>query len=117
MASQKPIPRDSAGSSPKAALLMTPDELVSRLYTQREKVVLIEVISPEEASAAPRRIPSAQRVWRPEIEEPVTASQPLSGMAPTALAFSEFAQGLGINDDSGRTATSNKVIMNRKLRV
>ena len=84
-----------------AALLMAPEELAARLAEPaRDDLVIIEVVSPDEERESPARIPRSVRVWRPDYQLPMSATQPLDGLAPTAEAFEALAQRLGINDDS-----------------
>jgi rhodanese-related sulfurtransferase len=89
------------------ALLITPSELARRL--DEPGVVVIEVVSPADAAKDPLRIPGSQRVWRPNYELPVCEpDQPFVGLAPTPAAFTELAQGLGIDDDSEVVILSRK---------
>jgi 3-mercaptopyruvate sulfurtransferase SseA len=80
------------------ALLIQPDDLVSRLGSER--LVVIEVVSPEDEEKAPARIPGSQRVWRPDYQLPTSSVQILDGLAPTPEAFGDFAQRLGVHEDS-----------------
>jgi len=99
----------TTGTAKSTALLMAPEELAHRLERGGSSgIVIIEVVSPEEARASPARIPTSQRVWRPEFQEPVTPSQPLDGLAPTAEAFSQFAQQLGISEETEVVILSHK---------
>lgn len=97
---QRALPERSRSVGP--ALLMTADELYSRLLgdsTSDRRLVIIEVAHPSKPGASPR-IPTSHRVWRPEYQLPVSATQPIDGLAPNMEQFEEFAQRLGIDEDS-----------------
>lgn len=86
------------------ALLIQPDDLVSRLGSER--LVVIEVVAPEDEE--PTRIPGSQRVWRPDYQLPTSSVQILDGLAPTPEAFGDFAQRLGIHEDSDVVVLSRR---------
>ena len=88
------------------ALLITPDDLQHRLGS--ENLVIIEVVSQDDVKKAPARIPGSQRVWRPDYQRPIDSTQPLDGLAPTPEAFGDFAQSLGISDDTEVVILSRK---------
>ena len=50
-----------------------------------------------EAAKAPARIPTSFRLWRPDYQLPLSDSQPLDGLAPTAQAFEALMQGFGVD--------------------
>ena len=81
------------------ALLMTADELYTRLEREQcDDLVVIEVVPPSHPRAIPP-IPGAESVWRPEYQLPVNgAAQPLDGLVPTAEAFGLLAQRLGVHE-------------------
>lgn len=84
------------------ALLMTADDLYSRLCNEDHvsgRLIVIEVVPTGHVGAVPP-IPGSQRVWRPDYQLPISSSQPLDGLAPTAESFEAFAQRLGVNEDS-----------------
>ena len=70
--------------------------------------MVLEVVSPAEARAAPARVPGSLRVWRPDYEQPRTAAQPLDGLLPSAAAFQELMRRLGVDE------ATEVVILSRK---
>ena len=82
-----------------APLLVTAVQLALQLERDRPPLC-IEVCSPEEAAACPQHIPGSVRVWRPDYERPISATQPLEGLAPSASEFESFARGLGVSEDT-----------------
>lgn len=101
---------DEALSNP--ALLMTADELYARLERGHPRdLVVVEVAPPEDPGAEPP-IAGSSRVWRPDYQLPLDGTaQPLDGLVPTAKAFEQLAQSLGVNEDTEVvlvTATSTR---------
>ena len=93
-------PQTTAEPSPHA--LLTADDLYSRLCNEDHvsgRLIVIEVVPTGHVGAVPP-IPGSQRVWRPDYQLPISSSQPLDGLAPTAESFEAFAQRLGVNEDS-----------------
>lgn len=90
----------SSNANASVAQLVSAQELRSRLQRGGDRrPIVIEVVAPKDEGSLPR-IPGSKRVWRPDYERAKSATQPLDGLAPTREAFEQFAQRLGIHDDS-----------------
>jgi thiosulfate/3-mercaptopyruvate sulfurtransferase len=70
--------------------------------------VVLEIVSPAEAHASPARVPGSLRVWRPDYQQPLTATQRLDGLLPHAADFQELMRRLGVDDGTEVVVLSRK---------
>jgi thiosulfate/3-mercaptopyruvate sulfurtransferase len=97
----------SESSQLRDALLVSAAELATSLSSVAPPIV-IELASPTELEQDSRRIPSSQRVWRPDYQQPMDQTSGLDGIVPTRGAFQSFVRSLGID------TASEVVLVDRK---